>query len=352
MTDLAEATYKDCAVEFTGSKAGYFKLWFVNLLLSIVTLGIYSAWAKVRNNQYLYGHTQIDGHRLSYLAKPLQILRGRILAILVFGGLYLIASFFPPLLVLFFIGYIFVLPWAIGQGMKFTLRMTSYRNVRFSFTGNYGDLFIHFILLPMVAMFTLYLTAPWIHKLISEFIHKNITYGGKPMKVDLSTGRFYFAAACTIGSALILVLAIVVLSSAAVGIGALEQDMPDFVKNGAVLIIPFAYLGMAFVAGVYAAIVRNHLMDNLRIDELAKFRSNIEVVSYSWLLASNLLLLIITLGLAFPITRIRKIRYLCAHTRVLITPAIETMQNTVADEYSAFGEEAAGLFDSDLSIVG
>jgi hypothetical protein len=38
-------------VRFTGSGGEYFRIWIVNLLLSIVTLGIYSAWATVRNRR-------------------------------------------------------------------------------------------------------------------------------------------------------------------------------------------------------------------------------------------------------------------------------------------------------------
>src|SRR3954471_6399831 len=44
---------------FSGKGGEYFKIWIVNILLSIVTLGIYSAWAKVRNKQYFYGNTQL-----------------------------------------------------------------------------------------------------------------------------------------------------------------------------------------------------------------------------------------------------------------------------------------------------
>ena len=46
---------------FTGSGGEYFKIWIVNLLLTIVTLGIYSAWAKVRRNEYFYRHTRLAG---------------------------------------------------------------------------------------------------------------------------------------------------------------------------------------------------------------------------------------------------------------------------------------------------
>ena len=36
-------------LEFRGNGYEYFRIWIVNILLTIMTLGIYSAWAKVRN---------------------------------------------------------------------------------------------------------------------------------------------------------------------------------------------------------------------------------------------------------------------------------------------------------------
>lgn len=53
---------------FHGKTGEFFGIWIVNVLLSIVTLGIYSAWAKVRTNQYFLGSTELDNHRFSYLA--------------------------------------------------------------------------------------------------------------------------------------------------------------------------------------------------------------------------------------------------------------------------------------------
>ncbi|MSQ59387.1 MAG: DUF898 family protein [Betaproteobacteria bacterium] len=44
---------------FTGKTSEFFGIWIVNLFLTIVTLGIYSAWAKARKKRYLYGHTWV-----------------------------------------------------------------------------------------------------------------------------------------------------------------------------------------------------------------------------------------------------------------------------------------------------
>jgi hypothetical protein len=43
--------------EFRGEAREYFRIWIVNLALGIVTLGVYSAWAKVRSERYFYGNT-------------------------------------------------------------------------------------------------------------------------------------------------------------------------------------------------------------------------------------------------------------------------------------------------------
>jgi len=61
--DSAERRYP---VEFTASAGEYFRIWIVNLALTIVTLGIYSAWAKVRKRRYFYGHTRIAGEAFEY----------------------------------------------------------------------------------------------------------------------------------------------------------------------------------------------------------------------------------------------------------------------------------------------
>src|SRR6478735_5593208 len=66
--------------EFTATGGEYFRIWIVNLLLTILTLGIYSAWAKVRKLRYFYGSTKLAGSSFEYHGKPIQILKGRLIA--------------------------------------------------------------------------------------------------------------------------------------------------------------------------------------------------------------------------------------------------------------------------------
>ena len=81
--------------KFTGSGAEYFRIWIVNLLLTILTLGIYSAWAKVRRLRYFYGNTTLAGSSFEYHGQPLQILKGRLIAVAVLIPYFLVAWFFP-----------------------------------------------------------------------------------------------------------------------------------------------------------------------------------------------------------------------------------------------------------------
>jgi hypothetical protein len=65
---LAQPSGEREAFVFTGEWTEYFKIWIVNVLLTIVTLGIYAAWAKVRKRRYFYANTKLFGHTFEYLA--------------------------------------------------------------------------------------------------------------------------------------------------------------------------------------------------------------------------------------------------------------------------------------------
>lgn len=80
-------------IKFTGDGFEYFKIWIVSLVLTIVTLGVYSAWAKVRRTQYFYSNTYIANSSFDYTADPFVILKGRFLVVL----------FFVPVIVILFL---------------------------------------------------------------------------------------------------------------------------------------------------------------------------------------------------------------------------------------------------------
>lgn len=91
-TSFQAAPTRDVSIDFhrfsfMGSGKEYFGIWIVNVFLTIVTLGIYSAWAKVRRNRYFYGNTVLLGRAFEYHARGGQILVGRLI---VLGGLVIL----------------------------------------------------------------------------------------------------------------------------------------------------------------------------------------------------------------------------------------------------------------------
>lgn len=335
-------------VSFSGQASEYFGIWIVNVLLTILTLGIYSAWAKVRNKQYFYGHTKVDGHNFRYLATPIQILKGRLLAIGVFVVISIITSVMPFLAVVFSFALLFILPWLLVQGIRFNLRMTSYRNVRFGFNGSYGDAFINFLLLPFISVFTLYLAMPWAIKRLDQFVYQNISYGGKTLEVNTETSSYYKATLAAVLVAISLLLVGVGIV-AAVGplFGSMEQNSPLLMAP-----IFFGYFVVLTLAGaVYKALVRNHLFNNSTLPELVSFRSDLPALKLFSLQLTNLLAIIFSLGLALPWTLIRMSRLLAEHTEVTVQPALDNMRDQLAQGSSAFAEDAADLYDADFSLI-
>jgi uncharacterized membrane protein YjgN (DUF898 family) len=73
---------------FHGTASEYFGIWIVNILLTIVTLGLYSPWAKVRRLRYFYGNTEFVQRRFDFTGVPVKILMGRLIAL----GLYFAIS--------------------------------------------------------------------------------------------------------------------------------------------------------------------------------------------------------------------------------------------------------------------
>ena len=178
-------------VVFSGNWQDYFKIWIVNLLLTVVTLGIYAAWAKVRKQRYFYAHTRIFGHSFEYLADPKKILVGN----LIVGGSFMLLAFsqtISPVLyvVLALILAVFV-PLLIVRALSFNARNTAWRGLRFNFTGAYGESLKAFLLRPLLMVVTLGFALPWIARKQKEFVVNRHAFGTTPFALSGTTADFY-----------------------------------------------------------------------------------------------------------------------------------------------------------------
>lgn len=178
-------------VVFTGKAGEYFGIWIVNLLLSIITLGIYSAWAKVRRKKYFYNNTLVDGVGFDYHANPINILKGRIIAFVLFV-VYSVASGFSPLLGLLMALALFIaLPWIIVRGMTFNARNSSHRGLRFDFDGRYGQAALVFIGFTILIIVTLGLALPFVVQRSHKFVIDHHKFGTSHFQMNALVKDFY-----------------------------------------------------------------------------------------------------------------------------------------------------------------
>ena len=178
-------------IVFTGRTSEYFGIWIVNLLLSIITLGIYSAWAKVRRKKYFYNHTLIEGVGFDYHANPIAILKGRVIAFVLFVLYQALAAFSPIAAGILFILFMIALPWIVIRGMLFNARNSSHRGLRFDFDGKYGEAALVFIGYTLLAIVTLGLAIPFVAQRSQKFIIDHHKFGLSHFKMEALVKDFY-----------------------------------------------------------------------------------------------------------------------------------------------------------------
>jgi uncharacterized membrane protein YjgN (DUF898 family) len=189
--DGQDITQKIIPIEFKGKAAEYFGIWIVNLLLTLVTLGIYSAWAKVRRKKYFYNNTLIDNVGFDYHAKPIAILKGRVIAFVFFIAYALGGQLSPFLPIACMLIFFFALPWLVVRSSMFNARNTSHRGLRFDFVGKVSTAFRVFFVLPILTVLSLWMAAPYVSHQKNKFIMSNHRFGKSQFDMQAKVRSFY-----------------------------------------------------------------------------------------------------------------------------------------------------------------
>ncbi len=327
---------------FHGSGREYFGIWIVNILLSIVTLGIYSAWAKVRTKRYFNGNTELAGHRFDYHAEPIQILKGRIVVVVVLVALNLLSQLHPALALVVFAVYMIALPWVIVRGLAFNANMTSYRNVRFHFHNTKWKAFSSFIAWPFAAMLTLGALVPFASRAAARFLGNGHMFGQSHFAADPPLGPYYKG----LGLVYLLVfgplLFIGLIFGGAYFAGG-SGDILDAILGGtAIIAVLIFYAGLIFAFVIYSVYSRNNGFNHLTLQNGHRFLSTMRVLPFVWIVASNLVLIIVTLTLYSPWARVRMARYLADNTTMY---AADNLDNFVGQQVQGTGVTSGEFLD-------
>ena len=339
-------------LEFTGTGAEYFRIWIVNLALTVVTLGIYSAWAKVRKLHYFYGSTVLAGSAFGYHGEPLKILKGRAIATVFVAAYFVLGRIAPAAGGLAAVVLTVALPWLVVKSRLFTLRMTSWRGLRFDFRPDYAGAYAAFLGWALLAGITLGILFPRFTYERYKFVVTRARLGATEFgfgariwpfyKAALGAGAVFIVGVVLAGVAMAMVIAGTKGTAAAIGRGPADLGLLGAVVLYVIaLLIATAVLQAGNLNETYGrtTLGPHRLHCELRAGKLAR------------LYLGNALGIVLTLGLFTPWAQLRMAKYRIEALTLEARGSLdEFAAGAAAQQTAATGEEISSLFDVDFGF--
>jgi uncharacterized membrane protein YjgN (DUF898 family) len=155
-------------IEFGGRLGPFLAMQIINVLLTVITFGIYRFWAKARVRRWLWGRTEIDGDALEYTGTGGQLFIGALLAaVLIFLPLGLLNLALQALArggangaaALIQLVLTVLVLWLFGvgsyRGLRYLLSRSSWRGIRGGMVNKgwgYGLLYLQMTVLQIVTL--------------------------------------------------------------------------------------------------------------------------------------------------------------------------------------------------------
>jgi uncharacterized membrane protein YjgN (DUF898 family) len=393
-------------LRFVGSGSEYFRIWIVNLLLTVVTLGLYYPYAKVRRLRYFHGATEVAGHPLAFQGDPAKMLRGYLLV----GALFLaysLAGHFSAtagMIALMLVAALWPTLW--HASLRFRLANTGWRGLRLRFSGGRADAYkamagpvllaligaglalvmqpppeaagagagpgadapqlppgggaatAWFSLLPLVLMGALLPLFLW---MLRRYQHAHYALAVQQCRFSVGLGAFYKLFALT--ALIALAVAVTLLGGGAVLVGVLAGGWAGWAgaadgqgnQAGLVMLVglgAFAFYVLAFslAGGYFTARLQNLCWNGTRSPMLA-FESQLKARALAGLWVKNWLLIMLTLGLYYPFAAIATARLRLQAVTLRSEGDLEQIVASArsADETAA-GDAAGDLFGIDIGL--
>lgn len=302
---------------FHGSGGPLFVIHLVNGFLTMITMGIYVYWAKVKVRRYLLGQAEFEGDRFEFHGTGKELLRGWGKAMLIFFVPFLALGFLPLIIgrgageaiagLLQFGLIIGFMPLVFVSARRYRMSRTSWRGIRFSFRGPIKDFVKLFFKGTLLNMVTLGLYSPIFHTKWHDFMTAHTYFGSARFEFDGNGKDLY---------------------------------RPFLI---AVVLLPFT-LGISWIW--YRAATRRYYWDHTTLGD-ARFRCTVTGGELFSLYLTNAILFILTLGFAYPWVQVRVARFHLQRVSLEGPLDLARIQQE-AQSASASGEELAGFFDMDL----
>lgn len=133
---------KSYRLQFSGTGAQYFRVWFVNVLLSILTLGLFTPWARKRTAEYFFSHSVIARSPLEFTASIKRMVIGFFICL----GLYALFDYATGSANLLVVGLALgcvavAIPFLWGSSKRFRITATRWRGLRLRFGTNWKEIY-------------------------------------------------------------------------------------------------------------------------------------------------------------------------------------------------------------------
>ena len=170
-------------LQFKGEGRTLFGLTIVNTILTLITLGLYYPWAKVKYLQYYYQNFYMSGDHFSFHGTGKEIFKGFIKAILFIVALFVIYAIFIAIKVpiigvlIYALGFLLIIPIAMHGTMRYRLAKTSWRSIHFGYRGNITKLIKLYLKGVGLTLVTLGIYSYWFEMKIRSYLFEHIRFG-------------------------------------------------------------------------------------------------------------------------------------------------------------------------------
>ena len=391
-------------LEFTGSGGEYFRVWIVNVLLSIVTLGIYTPWARRRTAQYFYSHTLVAGSPLEFTAQQRKMVMGFVLLMLITLAYNIAANTGQDAAVgvLLLTGAV-LSPLIWGSAMRFRLGATRWRGLRLQFTAHWKEVYLASWPLFALALvwfgvfFGMQILSPELADVLQEvedeaanpkmpsftpamgallllglvltvlcFIRLEYNYKSLlVLKAQVGTekGRwkpvYMDFVKVWLATVAVFVLTVVgfsvligVLAGSSIALFAGQSNRMGLWMILVIIVSIIAGIFMLILASAPARAYREARMfqlmwNNIGVSHVARFKCHLKSGRYVWLRIKNMLLTLLTLGLYRPFARVSEYRMKCESVTLHVKGGVEQVTGAmVRQQQGGLGDalaDAAGL---------
>jgi uncharacterized membrane protein YjgN (DUF898 family) len=332
--------------EFTGSAAEYFRVWIVNLFFTLITLGIYSPWAKVRKKRYFYGCTRLDGDTFDYLGSPKVILKGRIVAVLLFVIYAFCVEIYPLSKLAFVALFVLALPWLVVRSLSFNARNSAYRGLRFNFTATPREAVRFYVGMPIIVGLTLGIAYPWFVARNKAFVVSHHAFGTTDFGCELRARDFYR----TYVLAVLLTIFGVAPIGALAGYSTYSIQYPEALEwaRYVVPVLPI-YAGYLLVYAFVQARTAN-LLWNGAYGPGVHFTSTLQAGKLANLYIGNVLAAAATAGMLIPWAAVRTLRYRLENFAMTVERESVHEADPALERVGATGQEFGDIFNLDLGL--